>query len=60
MDHDRFNRMGGVGKYGYGHTGWHRAREELKNRQRTMLWQKIGIMFLVVSLLATAILIVAR
>ena len=30
MDHDRFNRMGGVRKYGYGQTGWQRAREELK------------------------------
>ena len=60
MDHDKFNRMGGVQKYGYGHKGWARAKEEIEREKRTMLYQKIGIIFLLVSFLGVAILIVTR
>jgi len=60
MDYDRFNRMGGVQKYGYGHNGWERARRELESRKKNIMYQKIGIGFLIASLLGAAILIVTR
>jgi len=60
MDHDRFRRMGGVQKYGYGCQGWERARQELGSRKKSMMYQKIGIGFLVVALLGAVILIVTR
>ena len=60
MDYNKFNRMGGIQKYGYGHKGWARAKEEIESRKRAMLYQKIGIIFLVVSFLGIAILIVTR
>ena len=31
MDYNKFNRMGGIQKYGYGHKGWARAKEEIEN-----------------------------
>ena len=58
MDYNKFNRMGGIQKYGYGHKGWAKAKEEIEREKRTMLYQKIGIIFLVVSFLGVAILIV--
>ena len=60
MDYNKFNRMGGIQKYGYGHKGWAKAKEEIEREKRTMLYQKIGIIFLVVSFLGAAILIVTR
>jgi len=52
--------MGGVRKYGYGHRGWERARSELDNAQKNVLYQKIGIVFLIAAFLGAAILIVTR
>ena len=60
MDYKKFQRMGGIQKYGFGNRGLRQAREELDRKKRVLLYQKIGIWFAVLSFVATVILIAIR
>ena len=60
MDYKKFQRMGGVQRYGYGSQGIRQAREELDRKKRVLTYQKIGIGFAILSFIATMILIVMR
>ena len=60
MDYKQFQRMGGVQKYGFGNRGLQQAREELDRKKRVLLYQKIGIGFVILSFVATLVLIVMR
>ena len=60
MDYKKFQQMGGVYKYGYGDRGWNKAKEELDQKKRVVLYQKIGIGFTILSFIATVVLIVIR
>ena len=60
MDYKKFQKMGGVYKYGFGDRGLRQAREELDRKKRVLLYQKIGIWFAVLSFVATVILIAIR
>ena len=60
MDYKKFKQMGGVYKYGYGDSGWSKAKEELEQKKRVVLYQKIGIGFAILSFIATMVLIVTR
>ena len=60
MDYKKFQQMGGVYKYGYGDSGWSKAKEELEQKKRVILYQKIGIGFAILSFIATVILVVIR
>lgn len=60
MDYKQFQRMGGVQKYGYGDRGLRQAREELDRKKRVLLYQKIGIGLVILSFIATVILIAIR
>ena len=60
MDYKKFQQMGGVYKYGYGDRGWNKAKEELDQKKRVVLYQKIGIGFAILSFIATVILIAIR
>ena len=57
MDYKKFQQMGGVYKYGYGDSGWSKAKEELEQKKRVILYQKIGIGFAILSFIATVIVI---
>ncbi len=52
--------MGGVHRYGYGDRGWNKAKEELDQKKKVILYQKIGITFAVLCFIATVVLIVTR
>ena len=60
MDYKKFQRMGGIQKYGFGDRGLQQAREELDRKKRVLLYQKIGIGFAILSFIATVVLIVIR
>ena len=60
MDYKQFQRMGGVQKYGFGDRGWNKAKEELDQKKRVVLYQKIGIGLVILSFIATLVLIVTR
>ena len=60
MDYKKFQRMGGVQRYGYGNRGIQQAREELDRKKRVLTYQKIGIGFAILSFIATMVLIVTR
>ena len=60
MDYKKFQQMGGVQKYGFGDRGLQQAREELDRKKRVLLYQKIGIGFVILSFIATVVLIVIR
>ena len=59
-DYKNVKQMGEVYKYGYGDSGWSKAKEELEQKKRVVLYQKIGIGFAILSFIATMVLIVTR
>ena len=60
MDYKQFQRMGGVQKYGFGNRGLQQAREEMDRNRRVVKYQKIAIGLVILSFIATLVLIVTR
>ena len=60
MDYKKFQRMGGSQKYGFGNRGLQQAREEMDRNRRVVKYQKIAIGLVILSFIATLVLIVMR
>ena len=52
--------MGGVHKYGFGNRGLQQAREEIDRKRRVVKYQKIAIGLVILSFVATMVLIIMR